>query len=264
MSPVISPPTTLSPVRPLKVHVVGSSVSMFVEPAHGPRDAGTYGEQLAYILTADGIPTVTTQVGIWFGIVKQLLPRYERDVRGRFPDVLVINFGMGESQSNVLPHWAVRHLTTWHLTSRRGATFYRRRVIPRLWKLFRSYQRWAGTIDKDYTHRQRPASFQADMRRIIDMARKEIGCLVLCIDLDPVGGRVEHWLPGSARRAAHYQRLLEEVVDGYDDGVRLIRASATVDDVDTMLPDGLHRTAEGHRRTAVLLADEIKDWLKSS
>jgi lysophospholipase L1-like esterase len=46
--------------------------------------------------------------------------------------------------------------------------------------------------------------------------------------------------------------------------VRLIRASATVDDVDTMLPDGLHRTEEGHRRTAELLAAEIKDWLKSS
>jgi hypothetical protein len=114
-----------------------------------------------------------------------------------------MNFGMGESQSNVLPHWAVRHLTTWHLTSRRGALFYRRRVIPRIWKLVRSYQRYAGRLDKDLTHRQRPVSFQTDMRRIINMVRKECGSLVLCIDLDPVGSRVEHWLPGSARRAAH-------------------------------------------------------------
>jgi hypothetical protein len=251
-------------VRPLKVHVVGSSVSMFVEPAHGPRDGGTYGEQLAAMLTADGIPTVTTQVGIWFGIVKELLPRYEEDVRNRFPDVLVLNFGMGESQSNVLPHWAAKHFTTWHQTSRRGAGFYRGRVLPRVWKVARSYQRLAGRLDRDVTHRQRPASFQADMRRIINMVRKECGSLVLCIDLDPVGSRVEHWLPGSARRAAHYNRLLAEVVEEFDDDVRLVRASTTVDDVATMLPDGLHRTLEGHRRTAVLLADEIKQWLKTS
>lgn len=261
---MISPPTAISPVRPLKVHVVGSSVSVFVEPRHGARDAGTYGEQLAYLLTEAGIPTVTTQTGIWFGLVKQLLPRYERDVRDRLPDVLVLHFGMGESQSNALPHWAVRHLTTWHLTSRRGAQSYRRRILKPAWKVLRGYQRRVCGLDKDVTHRQRPMSFQADMRRIIDMTRKDCGSLVLCVDLDPVGSRVEHWLPGSARRAAHYNRLLAEVVDGYDDGVRLIRASETVDDVETMLPDGLHRTVEGHRRTALLLADEIRDWLKSS
>jgi lysophospholipase L1-like esterase len=252
-------------VRPLKVHVVGSSVSVFVEPAHGNRDdGGTYGEQLAHQLTAAGVPTVTTHTSIWFGIVKMALPRYEWDVRDRFPDVLVINFGMGEAQSNVLPHWAVRHFTTWHLTSRRGARFYRTRLLPRVWKAARAYQRWAGRLDKDLTFRQRPESFLSDMRRIITMARKEVGCLVLLVDLDPVGPRIEHWLPGMARRAERYQRLLEQLADEFDDDVRLVRASSTVDDVDALLPDGLHRSVEGHRRTAAMLAEEVQKWLATA
>jgi hypothetical protein len=244
------------------VHVVGSSVSVFVEPAHGNRDdGGTYGEQLAHQLTAAGVPTVTTHASIWFGIVKMALPRYERDVRDRFPDVLVLNFGMGEAQSNMLPHWAVRHLTTWHRTSRRGAWTYRNRILPRVWKVLRAYQRAAGRLDKDFTFRQRPESFLADMRRIIDMARKECGCLVLLVDLDPVGPRIEHWLPGMTRRAARYQKLVEELAAGYDDDVRLVRASTTVDDVEALIPDGLHRSVEGHRRTATMLAEEVQKWL---
>jgi lysophospholipase L1-like esterase len=249
-------------VRPLKVHVLGSSAAVFVEPAHGNRDdGGTYGEQLAQHLTEAGVPTVTTHTGIWFGMVKLALPRYESEVRDRFPDVLVINFGMAELQSNALPYSVVRHVTTWHRTSRRGAGFYRHRLLPRAWKVLRAYQRWAGRLDKDVTFRQRPASFLADLRRIIDMARKECGCLVLLVDVDPAGPRVEHWLPGTTRRVALYNRLLQQLADEYDDDVRLVRASTTVDDVEGLVPDGLHRSPEGHRRTAAMLAEEVQKWL---
>ena len=259
--PVISPPTALGPGRPLRVHVLGSSAAVLVEPQHGPRDAGTYGEQLRDLLAAQGIPTVVSHRGTWFGMVRQAVGGYERDVRDHFPDVLVINYGMAECQSNALPYAVVRHATTWHRTSRLGADWYRSRVVPRVWKLLRSYQRFASAHDHDRTHRQSPSRFTRDLRRIVDMARKDCGCLVLLLDIDPAGPRVEHWLPGTTRRVGRYNALLAEVADGYDDDVRLVTAGAQLTEPETHLPDGLHRSPSGHHLTARLLAEEVTRWL---
>lgn len=260
---VVIPPTRIDQDRPLRVHVLGSSAAVLVEPEHGPRDGGTYGEQLRDLLAAQGIPTVVSHRGTWFGMVRMALAGYERDVRDHLPDVLVVNYGMAECQSNALPYWVVRHITTWHRTSRLGVGWYRSHVVPRLWRVLRTYQRWASRHDHDRTHRQSPRRFTEDMRRLIDMTRKDCGCLVLLLDIDPAGPRVEHWLPGTGRRVERYNALLAEVAGGYDGDVRLVRAGAALDDPDAHLPDGLHRTPSGHRLTAQMLCAEIVQWVGS-
>lgn len=260
---MISPPTQLSTVRPLKVHVLGSSVSVLVEPQHGPRDGGTYAEQLAVLLTERGTPTTASHAGTWFGRISDTLPHYEQQVRDHFPDVLVINFGLVECQSDLLPTWVVRHFTTWHRTSRAGTTVYREKVARRVWPVLRDYQQRAARHDVDRTHRLRPSRFVADLRRTIDLTRKDCGSFVLLLDIDTPGPRVEHWLPGTTARVARYNALLQQVADSYDDSVQLVRAAAQLTDPTTQLPDGLHRSREGHGLTAALLADEITAWLAS-
>ena len=261
MTRTITPPTRLGPERPLRVHVVGNSAAVMVEPAHGPRDEGTYGEQLVTMLADAGVPTTVTHAGRWFGLVDEFVSRYERDIRDPFPDVLVLHFGMAECQSNVLSRRIVRHVTTWERTSRRTALAYRNRVVPPVWRVLRRYQRWAAAHD-DRTHRLGPRRFRADYSRLIDLVRKDCAPLVLLVDIDPPGDRVEHWLPGTARRALAYNAILADIAASYDDGVRLIRASETLTDVKLELPDGLHRTPAGHRLTARLVTDEVLDWLK--
>ena len=260
MTALVVPPTGVGPDRPLRVHVVGSSAAVMVAPAHGPRDGGNYGEQLAVLLSRSGLPTTVSHACRWFGQVDEVVGRYEHAVRDAFPDVLVLNFGMVECQSNVLPSWLVRHATTWHRTSRPGASFYRRALLARMWPHLRDYQRWAGTRDAR-TYRLPPRRFVADLRRLVDLARQECGCLVLLIDVDPPGERVEHWLPGTAERVRHYNGLLADLAGGYDDDVRLVRASAALTDPAVQVPDGLHRSAEGHGLTARLLAAEVRGWL---
>jgi lysophospholipase L1-like esterase len=258
---VISPPQYLGPLRPLRVHVLGNSTAVLVQPEHGPRDGGTYGEQLAVLLSDAGVPTVVSHAGTWFGRANDSLAAYERDVRDHFPDVLVINFGIIDCQSNALPTPVARHVMTWHRTSRRGAATYRNRVVPPVWRVLRSYQRWMSARDGGRTYRLPPKRFVTDLRRTIDQARKDTGALVLLLDIDPPGDRVEHWLPGTRRRAARYNLLLAEVAAAYDDHVRLVAASTTITEPAAQLPDGLHRTTEGHALTAQLLAEQIQAWL---
>ncbi|MCW2600405.1 MAG: hypothetical protein JWM02_2234 [Frankiales bacterium] len=260
---MIAPPTRLGPGRPLRVHVLGSSASVLVEPRHGPRDGGTYGEQLVPLLAERGVPAVVSHAGTWFGRICDALPHYERDVRDHFPDVLVVNYGMAECQSNLLPTPVVRHLTTWHRTSRPGTHLYRNRLMPKVWKVLRDYQQWGSAHDSGRTYRLRPSRFVADMTRTIDMARKDCGALVLLLDIDPPGPRVEHWLPGTAARVQRYNGLLSTLADCYDKGVLLVPAGAALTDPSTQLPDGLHRSPAGHALTARLLADEICTWLST-
>lgn len=262
MSDVVTPPTDISTARPLRVHVVGHSAAFLVEPQHGPRTGGgNYGEQVAELLTAVGVPTQTTHAGRWFGLVSDFVGRYERDFRDTFCDVLVLHFGQAEAQTNVLPSTIFRHFGTWHRTSRPGAQLYRDKVAGRVWKRARAWQRWAGSHDDGRTHRLSPQRFTRDMTRLVELIRKDVAPLVLLVDLDPITGRVEYWLPGQNSRREHYQKLLFEIAGQFDDAVRVVEASKTITDVDTQVPDGLHRTAAAHRLTAELLRDEILAWL---
>ncbi|MGB8651108.1 MAG: hypothetical protein WCD35_10655 [Mycobacteriales bacterium] len=256
-------PTGIGPARPLRVHVLGNSTAAMVEPEHGPRDGGVYGEQLVRLLAERGTPCVVTSSSAWMSMVSEHLPRYEQDVRNRFPDVLVLNLGVIESQPGVLPLGVTRHLLTWNRSSRRPAELYRARVAPTLWRGLRGWQRWASSRDRGRTHRLGPRRFTTDLHRLIDLVRKDCGSLVLVLDIDPPGDRVEHWLPTARARAAHYDQLLEQVAYSYDEHVRFVRAGALLTDPAAQLPDGLHRTAEAHGTTAALLADEICRWLES-
>lgn len=258
--PLVGPPTGVGPGRPLRVHVVGNSAAVMVVPEHGDRDGGNYGELLGPLLAAAGLPAVVTHACRWFGMVHQVIPRYERDVRDHFPDVLVLHFGMAECQSNALPAALVRHFTTWHRTSRAPALAYRRWAAPALWRALRDYQRWAAARDTR-SHRLGPRRFRADMHRLIELARVECGCLVLLVDIDPVNEWFESWLPGTSARARAYNQILAEIAAGYDHGVRLIRASAALTDPAAQVPDGLHRTREAHGITSLLVAEEVHAWL---
>lgn len=260
---MIAAPAGIGPDRPLRVHVVGNSAAVMVEPEHGPRDGGTFGEQLPGVLAARGVPCIVTNSGTWMSRINEHLPRYETDIRNHFPDVLVINFGMLEAQPAVLPLRLARHVLTWERSSRPLALRYREHVVPPLWRGLRRFQRWASAHDGGRTHRLGPQRFATDVRRLVDLVRKDCGALVLVLDIDPAGERVEHWLPTTGERVRSYNRILAEVTASYDEHVRLVRAGAAISDPATELPDGLHRSSAAHGVTARLLADEIRSWLAS-
>jgi len=254
--------------RPLRIVVTGGSVSLYVTPARTGRNDGNYGELLPQLLASHGVTADVRHTGKWFDLIHELRRRYETAVRNHFPDVLVMNYGMGECQYNLVPTWLTRHVSSWDTSSRSVARFYRRRVVPQLWRMLRSYQRTTARSLGRFSYRLSPKRFRMEMERVITLARIETGCLVLVLDCDPPGPRFTHWMPGMDRRWADYQQVLHDMVAGLDDPmVRLVSASTTITDdlgFEVGLPDSIHRSALGHRRTAELLAAEILDWRSRS
>ncbi len=243
----------------MRVVVTGGSVSLFVVPRSSRADA-TYGELLPGLLAPHSVDADVRHTGQWFDLVSDLRSRYETAVRNHFPDVLVLNYGMGECQPNVVPTWLARHLQSWDRSSHPAAQAYRTQVANRAWARLRAVQRATAGWP---SYRLSPQRYATELRKVITMARDETGCLVLLLDLDPPGPRWEHWVPGMAARRDLYQGVQDELVREFaDPAVRPVRVAHHVRQhgVATILPDGIHRSPLGHRLTAQALAEEVLAW----
>ncbi len=228
-----------------------------------PRSPGDrpYGPLAVDMLAARGVDARVSHHGRWFGMIHQVTPIWER-VRDGQPDVLVLNFGIIEAQARVVPSKVMAHLTGWRRSTHPMALGYRDHVAGRAWVGIREAQRRLGPRVTS-SHRLSPSRFRREVQQLARRARHELGALVLFVDLDPPGSRLVHWLPDQPARVARFNEVLAAAVEDLDDPeVRVVGAGAALgaNEIDEVLPDGLHRTAEGHRRTAALLTAEIAPW----
>lgn len=250
--------------RPLSVVVLGNSLAVLSIPQRSGPDDGTYAEVLRDLLTAAGQPVVLHNSARWFDFAVHALRRYEQTVRPGMPDVVVLQFGLNESQPWLLPVPVVRHFVTRHTSVTRTSRAYREHVVPPVWKQVRAYRRWAAGKVGTRTWQTTPARFEGAMRAMVRAVRYECRPLVLVCDVNAPGAVLRHFLPGMDERHAVVQDVLRRVVeDAADPEVRLVRTSALVEGLgeDVALPDGMHFSPAGHAAVARLLATEIAAWL---
>jgi lysophospholipase L1-like esterase len=245
-----------------RIAVLGNSLPILMVPPRRDRREGAYPELLERELVARGHDAVVDCHARLYDLAHEGERRWTRDVAPSAPDVLVLNYGILEAQPNVLPTVLNRHLTRNDTggPGLRGA--WVRHAIPRLWPLARRYQRWAASIVGDRTWRLHPDRLRASLAQIISVATAG-GTLVLVVDVLPPGGRLRHFVPGIEGRVERVNATLRSLVaDAGCADVRLVEASAIALQLGPAgVPDGLHLVAEGHRRVALALADEIGPWL---
>jgi lysophospholipase L1-like esterase len=246
----------------LDVLIVGNSVPILVVPPRASRDEGTYGERLGAALAERDVPATVVNEARLFELVTEGSRRYHRELVSRFPDVLVIHYGVLEQQPNVAPFRLVRYMT-------RGASrapglrgLWRRNAVDRFWPLVRRWQQWGSARAGTRLWRVSPARFREELLHIVRLTRPA-GTLVLVVDVHRPNERLEYFMPGITRRWEAFQAMLREAVASVGDpDVRLVESSKVVDGFgDTGgTADGLHLTAAAHAALADVLADEIIRW----
>jgi len=252
--------------RSWKVLILGNSVPTTVE--RGSRQDATYGEVLEWLLADSGHQVRVRNAGRWFDQIDSGNRRFMEEERTEFPDVLILQYGSVECRPNVVPEVVLKHFArlrfhTWDEGIGTTARAYRRLLAPHLWRAVRRYQQVASARVGLRTWRMNPDRFAGELRRLIAFARHE-RMLVLVVDGNPPGPKMVHFMPTLHERWALYQRVLADVVAGFDDGeVRLVTLSKVVEELgeEAGLPDGLHFSPLGHRRAAEMLASEIAPWL---
>jgi lysophospholipase L1-like esterase len=250
--------------RPLSVVVWGNSCAFMTMPIDADGRGAIYGEVLRDRLAAAGVPATLRVQARWFDFLTRAVRRYESDIRPELPDVLVLQFGLNEAQPWLMPTRLIGHLLAEDRAVTRSARAYRRWFANRAWRRLRAYRRILAGPVGTRTWQTTPGRFEGTLRRAIRMTRYELGALVLVLDVNPPGSRLEHFLPGMTARHDRIRAAIESAVRSFDDpGVRLVRSSAVVEElgVDTALPDGLHFNADAHRLVGERLADEVLSWL---
>jgi lysophospholipase L1-like esterase len=252
------------PDRPLSVVVIGNSLTFDQVPPRTSHAEGTYGEVLRDELAAVGVPVTLHLEGRWFDFVSRALRRYEESVRAHVPDVVIVQYGLNESQPYLVPVSALRHFITDHKSATRLSRRYRRHVVPPVWRRVRTMRRTLSPVVGTRTWQMTPDRFRGKLSSLIGKARREFRPLVLVMDVAPPGPLLTHFLPGQEERHRIYQQVIEELVAEFaDPDVRLVRTEPMVRGLgfEAALPDGMHFSVLGHRTVGELLAGEVVDWL---
>jgi lysophospholipase L1-like esterase len=253
----------LAPARPLEIVVLGNSLGHLVMPVEGQQGHRSYGAVLRDELTGCGLPVNLHLESRWFDFAVDGLSRYEQDVRSHLPDVVILNYGLNESQPWLLPVPVLRHILTNHNVTSRTQLRYRRRILEPVWKEIRRYRRWASARVGMKTWQTHPDRFSAAMRMLITLSRQELGCLVLVLDIAPPGPVLTYFLPGQEERHRHFQGVLQDLTSDFDDPlVRLVRTEDFVVEqgFPVAMPDGMHYSPAGHAHVGQALAKEIVKW----
>jgi lysophospholipase L1-like esterase len=248
-----------------RVLVLGNSVTRMV-PGRPSRLDGPYPEVLEQLLREDGFDVEVRNEGGAFTTIRDGVRRYHDVVASWSPDVVIINFGVIDSQTPVIPKGVYNHFQTSDVGAGRVARAYRGRVAPMVWKRLRQLQRGAAQRMGGVGHRVGPQRYVASLRQLIFLSRYDHR-LVLVLDVNPPGPRVEYAMPGATQRHARYNELTVDVVRAAhetDPDVRLVRASDVIAQLgmDKAVPDAFHFSADAHRHVAEMLAAEIEPWLR--
>jgi lysophospholipase L1-like esterase len=253
--------------RPLSLVTFGNSVATLQVPMRDERGHGTYTEVLADLLAADGIPVAPHLEAEWFDFLHRGMRDYQRRVRNHCPDVVVVQYGLNESQPWLVPVSLVRHLIVQHQAVTRTARNYREHVADRVWTQVRGVRRVLSGPVGTRTWQTTPDRFTGHLHRLVRNVRLETRALVLVLDVNPPGELLEHFLPGMHERHALVQQRIEATVAGFDDpDVRLVRSSAVCDEMDPRqaLPDGMHLSPAAHRWLGERLAQEVRPWVAAN
>jgi lysophospholipase L1-like esterase len=254
---------TVSPLRPLSVVVLGNSLTVLSVPGRAGPDDGGWPEVLRDRLVAAGVPTRLHLEGRWFDFAVKAVPRYESTVRAHLPDVVVLQFGLNESQPWLLPIPVIRHFLTSHRVTTARGRWYRARVAPRLWQGVRTYRAWASGHVGTRTWQTTPDRFHQAMHQLIRATRYDSRPLVLILDVEPPGELLERFLPGMAPRHQRIQQELRDLVASFgDDEVRLVAVSElTSHRGQAAMADQMHYTPLGHSLVGEALAEQVLGWL---
>jgi lysophospholipase L1-like esterase len=222
-------------------------------------DDDPYPGLLDEALLARGVVARTTLGARWHATVKEVLRRLEEWVRDPLPDVVVVNVGVVDCQARVVPTWLYRHVVTWLPGTSAWSARYRRHAVPVLRRGVRGWQRRTVGRVPLLLSRVPPGTFRRAVELLVRRAVRDHRALVLVLDVDGPGPALLGLQPGITARIAAYNDVLRSLVADLDDErvVLLSTSELVMPDQERLLPDGLHRSAEGHRLVAAALADAI-------
>jgi len=251
---------------PIRVLVKGSSTVNWTSFSGGPRTDFIFPRVIEERLLADGRPCDVQTVTMMSGKTSKILTTWQQEVLGFSPDVVVLVYGHYEAVHLFLPRWLERHANSLKARPRRLESFYRQRILKRVWLFLARLQARLDRLVDPTIRRSRPRHVAADLERFISQVQTVGSPLVLVFELLPPATRYQSWFPGMAARIEVMNRSLADMVARVGkSNVRYFPVHELVDkycdgDIEVATPDGFHYTPHLHRVIGTQLAEQIAEW----
>lgn len=235
--------------KPLRIAIVGDSTAKWIRPYRNHKDQLTYGERLMRKEGYDvdfyirpGMTSHDALVMTW------------QELMGKFYDVYIFSVGINDCVPRSYPKAMAdtfnRTLIPNTLSQKIFFLFYRLLTATKIQKAlsrFRLSRPWAS-----------PEIFSKNLKRICEILLKETDGQVIFVAPPPVSERVENILHGVNAQLPKYlsviRKLKSERVDVLDLGELFAGG------YDKWVPEGIHYSAEGHRKVFEEMVGKIESF----
>jgi lysophospholipase L1-like esterase len=238
--------------RPLTVAVFGASVTALVT---GPRQPGatflTYPQVLAEQEVDGRGFDVATDARI-YGLVRDFTGIWMRPLAVTRPDVVVLQFGLGETFPRIVPRRLVMHLLgiTRHSSPLRDAYWRRaRRALMAIHAIERRVDPLLPTRWSRLPYRR----FESELSLVCDKIREQVGSRLVLMTAYPATAPTPFLNPKMLARLELDNAAIQRVAAAHDATVFPLD-DVVADQGPGALPDGLHMSVGTHRAVGERLA----------
>src|SRR4051812_36132796 len=186
--------------NPIKILVKGASTVGWLGVMGGPRTDFGFPRAMEEALLQSGRPVELRTLSVPSERTKTAVRRWEHEMIGFSPDVVVLVYGHYETVHLFLPWWLERHANSRVVPPRGWSTVYRRRLLWPLWMMLAKLQSRLDTKVDPAIRSGRPKKVVADLEKIISHTQELQSPLVLLWQYTPPAKRYRSWFPGMARR----------------------------------------------------------------
>lgn len=241
--------------RPLTVAVFGSSVTALVA---GQRPAGAVYRTWPHVLT-DGLPGVDVRVhdhSRIYGLVTDLAGAWATPLTQLRPDVVVLQYGLGETFPCLVPKSAILHA----LAIRRHSSPVRDRYWSAAHSALRGLHQVEHRVDAHLPRtwcRLGPRRFERELRLHCTKIRQQVGSRLVLMTAYGATDVAPFLTPRMASRLPAYNEAVRRVAA--EVGADVFDLEQLVDELGPTrcLPDGLHLTVDAHRLVGERLLGQL-------
>jgi lysophospholipase L1-like esterase len=236
-------------IRPVRISVLGNSCSLQVCARNLEADDLPYPELLRASLSNDGQSADVVNYSKWMGNVRDAVRDWPTAVWARWPDLVIVQHGLNEARSMLIPPYIHKMIWTLDRSDRRTSS----RVVEKL------KHHW-GDISRTVARWDRPSvpghlsvdRFAQQMNRVVGQTVAHTRAVCVIIDAQPVNDHLR--LLGGAydfRRARLNAVLATVSRDNQRVGlVRLEEIQNELGGSKTAFPDGIHLSPAAHQAVA--------------
>ncbi|HEV7193743.1 MAG TPA: SGNH/GDSL hydrolase family protein [Jatrophihabitantaceae bacterium] len=251
---------------PMRILVKGASTVGWLGEMGGPPSDLGFPRAIEAALYRAGRPAEVRALTVASERTKTAARRWEREMVGYSPDVVILVYGHYETVHLFLPRWLERHANSLNVPPRKWSTLYRDRLLHPVWMFLARMQARADTRLDSTIRRSRPRLVAADLEKVINHTQELGSPLVYLFELIRPAKRYQSWFPGMAERIDVMNATVEDLVHRIGKpNVRYFRVSELVEqyangDLEVATPDGFHFSPYMHGKIGEALAREIDEW----